>query len=131
MSEEFAGINTENLVPKPNTSFEKIKCECGNEQRVYSSVSSKVKCNVCGKQLAESTASKTHILTKETKPIEETPETDIEKPTVSENSKIEETKAVDETVEETKAVDETVEASESSEVSETTEEIKKSEETQE
>ncbi len=33
--------------------FMKVKCECGNEQVVFESASSRVNCKVCNKRLVE------------------------------------------------------------------------------
>lgn len=52
----------EGLVPEPRSRFLKVKCpDCGNEQVVFGSASSKVKCLVCGKTLAEPTGGKAKI----------------------------------------------------------------------
>ena len=42
------------------TKFMKVRCEkCKNEQNVFSAVTTKVDCLVCGENLAESTGGKT------------------------------------------------------------------------
>ncbi len=42
--------------------FLKVKCgDCGNEQVLFGAASSKIKCLVCEKQLAECTGGKTKI----------------------------------------------------------------------
>ena len=41
--------------------FVKVKCECRNEQTIFSRASSVVKCNVCGKVLAEPTGGQADI----------------------------------------------------------------------
>jgi len=47
------------LIPKPNSSFLKINCkECGEQQIVYSHVSTTVTCNSCGNILAKPMGSK-------------------------------------------------------------------------
>ncbi len=41
-----------------DSSFVKIKCKnCGNEQIIYSKISSTVVCNICGSTLAKPTGS--------------------------------------------------------------------------
>ena len=50
------------LIPKPKSRFLRVKClKCGNEQLLYSNVSNKVICNVCGETLAEPTGGKAKI----------------------------------------------------------------------
>lgn len=45
--------------------FLRLKCfDCGNEQITFGNVSTKVKCLVCGKTLAEPRGGKSKILTK-------------------------------------------------------------------
>jgi len=52
----------EKLVPKPRSSFIRVKClKCGNEQIVYSSAVNRVSCNVCGTELAEPSGGKAII----------------------------------------------------------------------
>jgi len=52
-------------VPKPRSRFLKVKCEdCGSEQVVFGSTSSKVKCLVCGKVLAEPRGGRAKIRSK-------------------------------------------------------------------
>jgi len=41
--------------------FLKVKCECGNEQNIFSNASSPVDCKVCGKRLASSSGGKAII----------------------------------------------------------------------
>jgi small subunit ribosomal protein S27e len=49
----------ERLLPRPRSRFLRVKCsDCGNEQVVFSHPSTVVKCNVCGKVLAEPTGGK-------------------------------------------------------------------------
>ena len=44
--------------------FLKVKCsDCGNEQAIFGSSASNIKCLVCDKVLAESTGGKTQIKT--------------------------------------------------------------------
>ncbi|MFQ6136277.1 MAG: 30S ribosomal protein S27e [Candidatus Hydrothermarchaeales archaeon] len=53
------------LIPQPKSRFLKVKCfDCGNEQVIFGSVSTSVKCLVCGKTLAEPTGGKAKILTR-------------------------------------------------------------------
>jgi small subunit ribosomal protein S27e len=50
------------LVPKPRSSFLKVKCKnCGNIQIVFSHVSRPVQCNVCNELLARPTGGKAEI----------------------------------------------------------------------
>jgi len=52
----------EKLIPKPRSSFVKVKClKCGNEQLVFSSAVNQVNCNVCGTELAEPSTGKAII----------------------------------------------------------------------
>jgi small subunit ribosomal protein S27e len=52
----------ENLVPRPGSSFVRVKClKCGNEQIVFSNPVNRVNCNVCGTELAEPTGGKAKI----------------------------------------------------------------------
>jgi len=52
----------EKLIPKPRSNFIRLKClKCGNEQIVFSHVVNKVKCNVCGVELAEPSGGKSII----------------------------------------------------------------------
>ena len=52
----------EKLIPRSGSSFVRVKClKCGNEQIVFSSVSNRVNCNVCGIELAESSGGKSKI----------------------------------------------------------------------
>jgi small subunit ribosomal protein S27e len=44
----------EKLIPRPRSRFVRVKCQkCGNEQVVFGSAVNKVKCSVCGTELAE------------------------------------------------------------------------------
>ncbi|RLG56796.1 MAG: 30S ribosomal protein S27e [Candidatus Hydrothermarchaeota archaeon] len=53
------------LLPQPRSRFLKVKClDCGNEQVIFGSASTVVRCLVCGKTLAEPTGGKSRILTK-------------------------------------------------------------------
>ncbi len=38
--------------------FIRVKCECGNEQNIFSAASSQVDCKVCGKGLASPSGGK-------------------------------------------------------------------------
>jgi small subunit ribosomal protein S27e len=50
------------LIPKPSSSFLRVKClKCGNEQLVFSNVVNKVTCNVCGETLATPSGGKAKI----------------------------------------------------------------------
>jgi small subunit ribosomal protein S27e len=52
----------ERLIPRPRSSFVRVKCsKCGNEQIVFSSAVNKVNCNVCGIELAEPSSGKAKI----------------------------------------------------------------------
>ncbi len=49
-------------IPKPASKFQKVDCsECGEQQVVYSHVSTTVACNSCGNTIAEPTGSKAKI----------------------------------------------------------------------
>ncbi|MHA1222675.1 MAG: 30S ribosomal protein S27e [Candidatus Heimdallarchaeaceae archaeon] len=50
-------------VPYPKTKFLKVKCpSCNNEQIIFDSVKTVVKCNVCEEQLAKPLGGKAKIL---------------------------------------------------------------------
>ena len=52
----------EKLLPRPKSKFLRVKCpDCGNEQVVFSNITSTVKCNICNAVLAEPTGGKTKI----------------------------------------------------------------------
>ncbi|MBS7634677.1 30S ribosomal protein S27e [Candidatus Bathyarchaeota archaeon] len=52
----------ERSIPKPRSLFLQVKCpDCGNEQAIFSSVASIVRCNICGSILAEPTGGKANI----------------------------------------------------------------------
>lgn len=52
-------------IPTPKSRFLRVKClDCSNEQVIFGSASTKVKCLVCGKTLAEPKGGKSTILTK-------------------------------------------------------------------
>ena len=45
-------------IPKPNSKFNKVNCnECGEQQVVYSHVTTSITCNSCGNIIAEATGS--------------------------------------------------------------------------
>ena len=49
----------------PSSSFLKVKCDkCKNEEVIFNKASTKVKCLVCGKELARPTGGKAKILVK-------------------------------------------------------------------
>lgn len=50
------------LVKEPTSKFVKMRCpKCRNEQIMFGKASSKIKCLVCGKVLAEPTGGKSKI----------------------------------------------------------------------
>lgn len=52
----------EKLIPRPRSSFIRVKClKCGNEQMMFSNAVNKVSCNVCGTVLAEPSGGKAKI----------------------------------------------------------------------
>ncbi len=52
----------EKLIPKPKSSFIRVKCpDCGSEQVVFSNIAMDVHCNTCSALLAESTGGKSRI----------------------------------------------------------------------
>ena len=60
--EVHAVSDWEKLIPRPRSSFVRVKCpKCGNEQIVFSNVVNKVNCNVCGTELAEPSGGKAKI----------------------------------------------------------------------
>ena len=46
------------------TKFVKVRCECKNEQNIFSSIATRVDCLVCGKPMAEPTGGKTKFIGK-------------------------------------------------------------------
>lgn len=49
----------------PKTRFLRVKCaDCDNEQAIFGSATTVVKCNVCGRTLSEPRGGKAKILTK-------------------------------------------------------------------
>ncbi len=60
----------EMLTPVPKSKFFRVQCpECGNEQTIFCSVASVVKCTICGKELAVPTGGKSKILSDKVKEI--------------------------------------------------------------
>jgi small subunit ribosomal protein S27e len=52
-------------ISKPKSRFLKVKCvDCGNEQVMFGSAKSTVKCVICGKTIAEPKGGKAKIMTK-------------------------------------------------------------------
>ncbi|MEM3823315.1 MAG: 30S ribosomal protein S27e [Candidatus Bathyarchaeia archaeon] len=52
----------EKLIPKPRSSFLRVKClKCGNEQLLYSHAVNRVNCNVCGFEIAAPSGGKAII----------------------------------------------------------------------
>jgi len=50
------------VIPKPKSSFYRIKCpDCGNEQFVFSHATTSVCCNVCSAVLAEPSGGKVTV----------------------------------------------------------------------
>ncbi len=48
--------------PKPNSKFNKVNCnECGEQQVVYSHVTTEITCNSCGNVIARPTGSLARI----------------------------------------------------------------------
>ena len=53
------------LIPQPRTKFLRVQCpECNNEQIVFGSPATVVKCLVCGKALVEPTGGKGKVKAK-------------------------------------------------------------------
>ena len=50
-----------NLLKETTTGFVKVRCECKNEQAIFSKASSVVNCLVCNKPLAKPTGGKAEI----------------------------------------------------------------------
>lgn len=58
-------MSNNNLIPQPKTKFIRVKCSgCGNEQTIFNSAASDVKCNACNQLLAKSKASKIELKAK-------------------------------------------------------------------
>lgn len=58
------------LTPVPRSKFLRVQCpDCGNEQTVFSNVATRVKCNICGRELAMPTGGKSKILSDKIKEI--------------------------------------------------------------
>ncbi len=50
------------IVKEPTSRFVKVRCqECKNEQIIFGKAATRVKCLVCGKELAEPTGGKTRF----------------------------------------------------------------------
>ena len=50
------------LIPQPKSKFMRVRCpDCGNEQITFSHAASVVRCNICGRILAEPTGGKADI----------------------------------------------------------------------
>ena len=49
------------LIPRPSSKFLVVKCECGNEQTIFSHATVVVKCEVCGNELSRPTGGKAII----------------------------------------------------------------------
>ncbi|MFH1752521.1 MAG: hypothetical protein ABH821_06325 [archaeon] len=65
VNEFKAKVKLNPLIPRPKTSFIKVKCSsCGNVQTIFSNPSTKVKCLVCDHSLGESTSSKIKLNSK-------------------------------------------------------------------
>jgi small subunit ribosomal protein S27e len=59
-------VNIEDkLIPKPQSKFLRLECiNCGNKQIVFGCATTTIKCNVCEKQLIQTTGGKVRVLTK-------------------------------------------------------------------
>jgi len=58
------------MISETKSRFIKVKCEkCKNEQNIFSNVSTKVLCLVCGELLAEPTGGKSRIHSKTIEPL--------------------------------------------------------------
>lgn len=52
------------MIPQPKSRFLRVKCsDCGNEQVMFDSATTVVKCIVCGRTFSESRGGKAKILT--------------------------------------------------------------------
>ncbi len=55
-------MNMKELVPKPMSSFIKVKCpDCGNEQITFNKPVMTVHCNVCGTVISEPSGGKADL----------------------------------------------------------------------
>jgi small subunit ribosomal protein S27e len=53
------------VIPHPRSRFLRVKCvDCDNEQVIFGSATTAVKCHVCGRTLSEPRGGKAKILTK-------------------------------------------------------------------
>ena len=50
--------------PQPKSKFLKVVCKCKNEQIIFNKAASRVKCLVCGNELAEPTGGKSRVKSK-------------------------------------------------------------------
>ena len=53
------------MINEPKGKFVKVRCECKNEQVVFSKAASEVKCLVCNKPLVKSTGGKAQFIARE------------------------------------------------------------------
>lgn len=54
--------NWSDTMPKPRSKFLRVRCpDCGNEQVIFDSATIIVKCNVCGRVLAEPSGGRAQI----------------------------------------------------------------------
>lgn len=51
-------------IPQPESKFLKVICKCKNEQIIFNKPSQKVKCLVCGNELAEAHGGKAKVKVK-------------------------------------------------------------------
>ncbi|MFH1240312.1 MAG: 30S ribosomal protein S27e [Candidatus Diapherotrites archaeon] len=64
-------MSNDNLIPNPKTKFIRVKCSgCGNEQTIFNSAASDVKCNACNQLLAKSKSSRIELKAKVVKEME-------------------------------------------------------------
>mgnify|MGYP002400192905 CR=1 FL=1 len=53
------------LIPEPKSKFLRVKCiDCSSEQIIFGCATSQIKCETCGKIIAEPSGGKTKIKTK-------------------------------------------------------------------
>ncbi|HLC78822.1 MAG TPA: 30S ribosomal protein S27e [archaeon] len=57
-------MTTSITIPGPKTKFYKVKCQCGNEQIIFSAPSTKVLCLACSTPLGKSSSSKIKLSAK-------------------------------------------------------------------
>lgn len=58
------------MIPRPKTRFLRVRCNCGNEQNIFSAAASKVKCHACNAILAEPGPSKSAVKARITKVLD-------------------------------------------------------------